>query len=127
MAAVSAVVASHDGGPQVQRCLRHLQAQGLPMRELIVVDSGSSDGSPDAIRRALPAVRLIDLGSKPGTVGGGQSRATGGGDPVGPVGVHFVGTMVLPPARAKPGRVPSEPCSPGAFRPPACWRTGRSC
>ena len=70
----------------------------MPLRELIVVDSGSSDGSPVRIRRAFPTVHLIELGS----TWDRQSRATGGGDPV--VGVHFVGTMVLAHARAKPGR-----------------------
>jgi GT2 family glycosyltransferase len=160
VASVSAVVVSHDGGTQVLRCLRHLQAQDLPLGGLIVVDSGSSDGSPDAIRQAFPGVRLIELESNLGPSvarNRGLREATtrlvllvdddvylapdcarllmqrllatdaavaaprlllypetdliqlDGGD------VHFVGTMVLRHARAKPGRVPSEPSPIGAF------------
>jgi GT2 family glycosyltransferase len=160
VASVSAVVVSHDGGSQVLTCLRHLHAQDMPLSELIVVDSGSSDGSPDAMRSAFPAVRLIELESN---LGPSVARNRGlreaktrlvllvdddvylapdcarrlmqrllatdaavaaprlllypetdliqldGGD------VHFVGTMVLRHARAKPARVPSEPSSIGAF------------
>lgn len=160
MTSVSAVVVNHDGGEQILQCLRHLQGQELPLRELIVVDSGSTDGSPDAIRQTFPAVRLIELRSN---VGPSVARnrglreaktrfvllvdddvylapdcarllmqrlhATGsvvavprlllypetdliqldGGD------VHFVGTMVLRHARAKPASVPSRARLIGAF------------
>jgi GT2 family glycosyltransferase len=66
MQSVSAIVVNHDGGGQIVRCLRHLQAQTLPLWELIVVDSGSTDDSPNAIRQTFPAVRLIELGSNLG-------------------------------------------------------------
>jgi GT2 family glycosyltransferase len=59
--AVSAVVVNHNGGEQIMRCLRHLQAQQPPLEDVIVVDSGSTDGSPDDIRRTFPAVHVLEL------------------------------------------------------------------
>ncbi len=58
---VSAVVVNHDGGDQILQCLRHLQAQQPPLEELIVIDSGSTDGSPDAIRQTFSAARVVEL------------------------------------------------------------------
>jgi GT2 family glycosyltransferase len=160
MAGVSAVVVNHNGGEQIMQCLRHLQAQRPPLQEVLVIDSGSSDGSPAAIRQTFPATRVVEL---EGNAGPSVARNRGlreaktafvllvdddvylapdctrllmerllaagavvavprlllypetdliqldGGD------VHFVGTMVLRNARAKPACVPSRPCSIGAF------------
>jgi GT2 family glycosyltransferase len=58
---VTAIVVNHDGGEQVERCLRHLQAQRPPLEAVIVIDSGSTDGSPEAIRRQFSEVRVIEL------------------------------------------------------------------
>jgi GT2 family glycosyltransferase len=58
---VTAIVVNHDGGEQVERCLRHLQAQRPPLEAVIVIDSGSTDGSPEAIRRRFSEVRVIEL------------------------------------------------------------------
>jgi len=63
---VTAIVVNHNGGEQIQRCLRHLQAQEAPLAAIVVVDSGSDDGSPAAIRRAFPDLRVIELGSNLG-------------------------------------------------------------
>ena len=61
MTGVTAVVVNHDGGEQVMRCLRHLQAHRPPLQDFVVIDSGSSDGSPEAIRRNFAAVRVVEL------------------------------------------------------------------
>jgi GT2 family glycosyltransferase len=61
LSGVSAVVVNHDGGEQVIRCLGHLQAQRPPLDEIIVIDSASTDGSPDAIRRTFPEACVVEL------------------------------------------------------------------
>jgi GT2 family glycosyltransferase len=59
---ISAVVVNYNGGDNILRCLRALEAQSIRLAAVIVVDNGSSDGSPHRIRSAFPAVRLIELG-----------------------------------------------------------------
>lgn len=66
MARVSAVVVNHDGGERVLACLRALRAQTRPPDELIVVDSGSRDGSPGRIRAQDPDAKLVELGDNLG-------------------------------------------------------------
>lgn len=160
MSNVSAVVVNHDGGKQVIRCLHHLRAQRPPLDQIIVIDSASTDGSPDAIRRTFPEACVVELEDNLGPAVArncglkqaktpfvllidddvylapdcarllmGRLLAAGavaavprlllypetdliqldGGD------VHFVGTMVLRHARAKPASVPLRPCPIGAF------------
>lgn len=58
---VSAVVVNHNGGERVVECVRALLRQTLALREIIVVDSGSSDGSSDRVRGEAPAVRVVEL------------------------------------------------------------------
>jgi len=71
---VSAVVVNHNGGEQIMRCLSHLQAQQLALEDVIVVDGGSTDGSPAAVRRAFPAARVVELG---GNLGPAAARNRG--------------------------------------------------
>ncbi len=57
--AVRAVVVNYNGGEEVTACLRSLLAlrwQGT--LEVVVVDNGSVDGSPDRIAAELPSVRI---------------------------------------------------------------------
>jgi GT2 family glycosyltransferase len=68
------VVVNHDGGEQILRCLRHLAAQRPPLEDVIVVDSGSTDASPDAIRKGFPAARVMELD---GTLGPSVARNRG--------------------------------------------------
>ena len=59
---VSVVVATLDEARRVQPCLDGLSAQGSVVREIIVVDSGSSDGTTDLVRAAAsrdPRVMLL--------------------------------------------------------------------
>jgi GT2 family glycosyltransferase len=63
---VSAVVVNHNGGEQILRCLSHLRAQQPQLEEVIVVDSGSTDGSCDAVRRSFPSARVLEVGTNIG-------------------------------------------------------------
>jgi hypothetical protein len=63
---VGAVVVNYNGGDRILRCLRALRAQTVPLHELVVVDNGSTDGSPEHIRRADPQARVIELGENRG-------------------------------------------------------------
>ena len=52
---VACVVVTHDALPWIERCLASVAGT-----RTIVVDNGSSDGTPDAVRERFPAVRVIE-------------------------------------------------------------------
>jgi GT2 family glycosyltransferase len=60
------VVVNHNGGDKVLRCIQALKSQTVPFEASMVVDSGSTDGSPDRIREAHPDVRIVLLGANLG-------------------------------------------------------------
>ncbi len=61
MPSVSAVVVSHQGGERVLGCLDALRRQTVPLVEILLVDSGSTDGTPERVRATFPEVRTIAL------------------------------------------------------------------
>ncbi len=79
-ASVSFVLATHDRREVVLNTLAHLlgdRRPGVPF-EVVVVDNASTDGTADAIREALPSVRLIvqrrNRGSCAKALGAEQAR-----------------------------------------------------
>ena len=58
---VAALVVNFNGGEKVLRCLRALQAQSVPFREVLVVDNASADDSVARIGRELPLARVLSL------------------------------------------------------------------
>lgn len=60
---LSVIVTNFNGGDEPLDFLASVEKSDYPRdrRETIVVDSGSTDGSPDAVARAFPSVRLIRL------------------------------------------------------------------
>jgi GT2 family glycosyltransferase len=56
---VSIVVVTWNAKRYVEECLASLRANAPCGTEVIVVDNGSSDGTPDLIRETFPEVRLI--------------------------------------------------------------------
>ena len=80
---VSVVVPSYNHAPFVARTLRSIMAQTLAPAELIVIDDGSSDGSPRVIERTLNSCpfpcELIARENRglPATLNEGLARARG--------------------------------------------------
>jgi GT2 family glycosyltransferase len=52
---VSAIVVTFDARPWIERCLESVRDC-----ELIVVDNGSSDGTPELVRERFPEARLVE-------------------------------------------------------------------
>jgi GT2 family glycosyltransferase len=58
---VTAIVLSYNGRGLLEVVLPSLAAQTRPAQELIVVDDGSSDGTPEWLASAWPDVRVVRL------------------------------------------------------------------
>jgi GT2 family glycosyltransferase len=71
---ISAVVINYNGGQDILDCLAALTSQEYPLEEIIMVDNGSTDGSPEAAGRAFPAVKVVQLGAN---LGAAASRNAG--------------------------------------------------
>jgi GT2 family glycosyltransferase len=66
----SVIVCSLNGERVLPVCLRSVMAsRGVPF-EVIVVDNGSTDSTPELVRREFPAARLIHSGRNLGFAGG---------------------------------------------------------
>jgi GT2 family glycosyltransferase len=59
-ALVSVVVTNWNGRHFLEACLAALASQSYPEIEVIVVDNGSTDGSPGWVKQNFPLVRLIE-------------------------------------------------------------------
>ncbi len=65
--AVSVVIITHDSRLFIETCLRAVLASRFSAgMEVVVVDNASTDGTPDAVRRGFPEVRMV----RPETRGG---------------------------------------------------------
>jgi GT2 family glycosyltransferase len=67
---VAVVALSRDRKADLLACLRSVRALDHPRVEVVVVDNGSSDGSPDAVEAAFPEVHLVRHPSNAGAAGG---------------------------------------------------------
>jgi GT2 family glycosyltransferase/glycosyltransferase involved in cell wall biosynthesis len=65
---VSVIVLNFNGLPHLQACLDSLAALEGPaeQREVLLVDNGSTDGSPAWVRARFPWVRVVELGENVG-------------------------------------------------------------
>jgi hypothetical protein len=63
---LGALVFSYNSGQRLLQALSALTRQRTPLRQIIVVDSGSEDGSPQRAIAEFPGVRLITLNGNPG-------------------------------------------------------------
>jgi GT2 family glycosyltransferase len=79
-ASVSLVIVSYNGRDLLCDCLESIQAQIRPPDETIVVDNGSSDGTPSRVRERFPWVALVEAQGNLGFAGGnnlGIRRSSG--------------------------------------------------
>jgi GT2 family glycosyltransferase len=65
-APVAVVVVSWNAANYLPGCLESLDGLERPPAEVVVVDSGSGDGSPELVRARYPDVELIDCGENVG-------------------------------------------------------------
>lgn len=72
---VSIITLDFNEMKYIGTCLESLQQQTYPNFEIIVVDNGSSDGSPEFVRQNYPTVRLIEAGENLGFAGGNNLGA----------------------------------------------------
>lgn len=64
---ISVIIVSWNARRHLENCLNSLRAHGGPrVREVIVVDNASTDGSPEMVERLFPEVRLIRAGENLG-------------------------------------------------------------
>jgi len=56
---VSVVIVTHNEAQLVRGCLASLLPQLAPDDEIIVVDNGSSDGTPEVVEQAAPTARVV--------------------------------------------------------------------
>jgi len=67
---VSVIVLNWNGLADTLACLESLRRLDYPDYGVVVVDNGSTDGSPAAIRKRFPEVTLIETGENLGYAGG---------------------------------------------------------
>ena len=58
---VSAVVVNYNGGERIANTVRALMAAAPNMREVCVIDNASTDGSPEALVKEFPHLRLVRM------------------------------------------------------------------
>ncbi len=76
----SIIILAFNGMKHLPECLETVTDQSSPDNEIIVVDNGSTDGSPDWVAECYPGVRLIRSRKNRGYCGGmnlGIQHATG--------------------------------------------------
>jgi N-acetylglucosaminyl-diphospho-decaprenol L-rhamnosyltransferase len=116
----AAVVVNHDTREDLLECLASLQASGAD--EVVVVDSGSSDGSLDAVAGDHPWVRRLALPN----VGFGQAANAGVAlTHAGAVVIANADTRFPPGAVAAMGRYLAEHPDVGALGPVIRFPDGR--
>ena len=73
-ASVSVGIVNHDGESYLMRTLRAVEGLGAEVDDVLLIDSGSTDGGPTLVREHFPRVRVIELGANLGP-GAARNRA----------------------------------------------------
>ncbi len=67
---VAIIILNWNGREDTLACLESLARLEYPSFHIIVVDNGSTDGSPETIRRAFPQTEVLETGANLGYAGG---------------------------------------------------------
>ena len=62
---IDVVIPTHNSWELTRSCLEHLGAQTV-VHSVMVADNGSTDGTPERLRRMFPDVRVLELGANLG-------------------------------------------------------------
>jgi hypothetical protein len=73
MIATDVIVPTWNGRDLLEDCLRALDGQTRPADRVIVVDNGSTDGTPAWLAEAWPAVEIVQLAGNHGFAGAAQA------------------------------------------------------
>jgi|GEM_PF-264509 len=77
---LSVIIPTWDGWDLLRSCLAALDAQERRADEVVVVDNGSTDGTPERLREAFPQVAVVALATNAGfaaAVNRGVARSSG--------------------------------------------------
>lgn len=76
---VSVVITTYNGVPYLERSLASVLSQSYPLQEVLVVDDGSTDGTPDFLASRFPQVTVVtqENAGQCAAINHGLSRATG--------------------------------------------------
>jgi len=67
---VVAIVPTYNSWGTLEPCLKSLQRQTFKLKDVVVVDNGSTDGTSQKVRKQFPGVTLVTLRENTGVTGG---------------------------------------------------------
>lgn len=67
---ISVVIPTYNSWITLRESIKSIQNQTLKPFEVIIIDNGSSDGTPDKVKSSFPKVKLIRLKENRGVTGG---------------------------------------------------------
>lgn len=70
MKKVSVIIPTYNSWNTLKSCIASIQNQTLKPKEIIVVNNGSTDGTPENVEEQFPKVKLINLVANTGVTGG---------------------------------------------------------
>lgn len=108
-ARVTVVVASRNRRKELLRSLGHHRAP------VVLVDNGSTDGTPDAVRRTYPHVEVVELGENRAAAGRTAERVT----------AELQEELQGASACSTPSPGCRRPCGTGGCSHPTYWLTSR--
>lgn len=70
MKKISVIIPTYNSWETLKTCITSIQNQTIKPREIIVINNGSTDGTPEKVKNKFPKIRLIDLKINTGVTGG---------------------------------------------------------